>query len=49
MARLNLRQSGSWIGMAGIACLLWLYVPSGFFTPWWGVVALVAIVYAGEA
>ena len=43
MARLNLRQSGSWIGMAGMACLLWLYIASALFAPWWGVVLLVAI------
>ena len=43
MARLNLRQSGSWIGVAGLVCLLWLYVASALFAPWWGVALLVAI------
>ncbi len=25
MKRLNLRQSGPWIGIAGLFCVLWLY------------------------
>jgi len=41
VARLNLRQSGSWIGIAGLFCLLWLYLASGLFAPWWAVVLLV--------
>jgi len=41
MARLNLRQSGSWIGLAGLFCLLWLYGASALFAPWWVVVLLV--------
>jgi hypothetical protein len=42
MARLNLRQSGPWVGMVGMAMLLWLYVASVLFAPLWVVVALVA-------
>jgi len=40
MARLNLRQSGSWIGAAGLACLLWLDIASLLFAPWQLVVAM---------
>jgi hypothetical protein len=43
MGRLNLRQSGPWISVAGLACLLWLYVASLFFAPWWAVVGLTLV------
>jgi hypothetical protein len=43
MGRLNLRQSGPWISVAALVCLLWLYVASLFFAPWWAVVGLTLV------
>ncbi len=40
---MNLSQSGPWIGFTGLAVLLWIYVFSGLFAPWWVVLGLVAI------
>jgi hypothetical protein len=33
--KLNLRQSGSWIGIAGLVSVLWLYGASGLVGPNW--------------
>ena len=41
--RLNLRQSGPWIGIAGLACMLWLYGASGLLGPNWLPAPLVAL------
>ena len=38
--RLNLRQSGSFIGMAGMATVGFLYFASGLVAPAWAVVLL---------
>ena len=43
MDRLNLRRSGPWIGIAGMVCLLWLYVASLLFAPWWAVAGLTLV------
>ena len=43
MGRLNLRQSGPWISVAGLVCLLWLYLASLLFAPWWAVVGLTLV------
>lgn len=43
MARLQLSQSGPWIGYAGLVCLLWLDIASVLFAPWWGVLAMVLL------
>ncbi len=40
---MNLSQSGPWIGFTGLAVLLWIYVFSGLFAPWWLVLGLVAV------
>ncbi len=40
---MNLSQSGPWIGFTGLAVLLWIYVFSGLFAPWWVVLGLVAV------
>lgn len=39
---LQLRRSGSFIGMAGMACVGFLYVASGLVAPAWAVVLLCA-------
>ncbi len=31
------------VGMAGLACTLFLYAVSGLVAPWWGVLGLVAV------
>jgi hypothetical protein len=41
--RFNLRQSGPWIGMAGLFCVLWIYGASGLVGPDWLPVPLVAV------
>jgi hypothetical protein len=38
--RLDLRRSGSFIGMAGMACAGFLYFASGLVAPGWAVVVL---------
>ena len=43
MRKLNLRQSGPWIGIVGMVAVLWLYGASGLVAPTWAVVALVAL------
>lgn len=43
MKRLNLRQSGPWIGIAGLVSVLWLYGASGLVAPAWAVVALLVL------
>lgn len=36
---LKLERSGPWIGIAGLAVVLWLVIASSiFFLPWWGVI-----------
>jgi len=40
---MNLAQSGPWIGFTGLAVLLWVYVFSGMFAPWWVVLGLLAV------
>ena len=40
--RLDLQKSGSFIGMAGLAIALFMYLSAGTVVPAWGVVALVA-------
>jgi hypothetical protein len=35
--RLQLSRSGPWIGVGGLACLLWLVIASVLFAPGWGV------------
>ena len=36
---LKLERSGPWIGVAGLAVVLWLVIASSiFFLPWWGVI-----------
>jgi hypothetical protein len=41
--RLDLQQSGSFIGMAGLAILLFMDLSAGTVLPAWGVVLLVVI------
>lgn len=41
--RLNLQQSGSFIGMAGMAVALFMYLAAGSVLPWWGVALLVVV------
>jgi len=41
--KLNLKQSGSWIGMAGLAVVLFMYSASGLLAPLWAVVALLLV------
>ncbi|MGH3366449.1 MAG: hypothetical protein ACRDOY_04540 [Nocardioidaceae bacterium] len=41
--KLNLRQSGSWIGLSGMFCVLWVYGASGLVGPNWLPVAFVAV------
>ena len=43
MAKINLRQSGSFIGMAGIATMAFLYFFSGLIAPLWAVAVLITI------
>jgi len=38
--KLNLRQSGSFIGIAGIAVMAFLYFASGLVAPLWAVIVL---------
>jgi len=40
--RLDLRQSGPWIGVAGLVVVLWFYLASGLVAPWWAVGVLLA-------
>ncbi|MPZ60894.1 MAG: hypothetical protein GEU93_06280 [Propionibacteriales bacterium] len=40
---MNLEQSGPWIGIAGLVCLLWLYGASILIIPWWAVAGLVVL------
>jgi hypothetical protein len=42
--RLDLARSGPWIGAAGMLCLLWLYLASVLFAPWWGVALMLVLV-----
>lgn len=39
--KLNLRQSGSFIGIAGIAVMAFLYFASIDLVPWWGYALLI--------
>lgn len=41
--KLNLKQSGSWIGMAGLAVVLFMYAASGLLAPLWAVVVLLLV------
>jgi hypothetical protein len=41
--KLNLRQSGSFIGIAGMACTGFLNFASGLVAPPWGVVVLCTV------
>jgi hypothetical protein len=41
--KLNLRQSGSWIGMGGLAVMLFPYAFSGLLAPVWAVVVLLLL------
>jgi hypothetical protein len=41
--KMNLRQSGGFIGIGGIAVMAFLYFASGLVAPWWAVVLLVMI------
>jgi hypothetical protein len=43
MKKLNLRQSGPWIGIAGLVSVLWLYGASGLVAPAWAVVVLLLL------
>lgn len=40
-----LRKVSPWpfVGMGGLACLLFLYAASATFAPWWAVVLLLAV------
>ncbi|HWV25662.1 MAG TPA: hypothetical protein VNZ66_00445 [Aeromicrobium sp.] len=40
--RLNLHQSGPWIGVVGLFVNLWLTISSVLYAPWWGMVVLLA-------
>jgi len=40
--RLDLRQSGPWIGVAGLVVVLWFYLASRLVAPWWAVGVLLA-------
>ena len=44
MPRLDLARSGPWIGAASMPCLLWLYLASVLFAPWWGVALMLVLV-----
>lgn len=35
--RFKLARSGPWIGVAGLAVMLWITFASLFFAPWWGI------------
>lgn len=36
---LNLERSGPWIGVGGLAVVLWLVIVAPlFFLPWWGLI-----------
>lgn len=39
----RLRRSGPWFAVGAMAVLLWLFVASLLFAPWWGVVGFVAL------
>jgi len=41
--RVNLERSGSWIGMAGVVVVLFLYGASGLLAPAWAVVVLLLV------
>jgi hypothetical protein len=41
--KLNLKQSGSWIGMAGLAVTFFLYAASGLTAPLWAIVVLLLV------
>lgn len=41
--KFNFEQSGSWIGMAGMAVTLFLYGASGLVAPVWAVVVLLLL------
>jgi hypothetical protein len=47
--RLQLSRSGPWIGVGGLACLLWLVIASALFAPWWGVGLLLLVWLAAVA
>lgn len=39
----DLNQSGGFVGMAGLACMLFVYLASIGFLPWWSTVLLVLV------
>lgn len=41
--KLNLRQSGGWIGITGMVAVLWIYGASGLVGPDWLPIPLVAV------
>jgi hypothetical protein len=41
--RLNLARPGPWIGAEGMLRLLWLYLASVLFAPWWGVAMMLVM------
>lgn len=43
MKRLRLRQSGPWIGVAGMVTVLWLYGASALVAPVWAVAVLLVL------
>ncbi|MGH3496789.1 MAG: hypothetical protein ACRDP1_04920 [Nocardioidaceae bacterium] len=42
MTRLHLERSGPFIAAGALAVLLWIFLASLLFAPWWAVVVLVA-------
>jgi Flp pilus assembly protein TadB len=41
---LDLKRSGPWIAVVGLAVLVWLAVSTAIYAPWWGVVLHVLVV-----